>query len=118
MQAWLTVDDNELTYEMMTDDEIIQSVRQETETNSKTDTLEDDDEIVYDPPPTATEAIKGIEVTLRWLESSECATAAKVAHLRNLLRDAKADAQKKSAKRKMTDFFYQEIIPLAPMAGE
>ena len=105
MEAWLTVDDDKPTYKMMTDDEIIQSVRQETETNSQTDTLEDDDEIVYDPPPTATEAIKGIEVTLRWLESSECATAAKVAHLRNLLHDAKADARKRSAQRKMTDFF-------------
>ena len=43
--------------------------------------------------------------TQRWLESSECATAAKVAHLRNLLHDAKADARKRSAQRKMTDFF-------------
>ena len=101
METWLSIDNTEPTFERMTNEEIVQSASRDQVSDVQTKPAEDDDEIVYEPPPTATEAIKGLEVALRWLESSECATAAKVAHLRNLLHDAKSDAQK----RKMTDFF-------------
>lgn len=105
METWLSFDNDEPTFEKMSDEEIIQSVSQDPVSDGPTEPAEDDDEIVYEPPPTATEAVKGLEVALRWLESSECATAAKVAHLRNLLHDAKSDARKRSTQTKMTDFF-------------
>lgn len=105
METWLSFDNDEPTFEKMSDEEIIQSVSQDPVSDGPTEPAEDDDEIVYEPPPTATEAVKGLEVALRWLESSECTTAAKVAHLRNLLHDAKSDARKRSTQTKMTDFF-------------
>ena len=101
MDTWQSINKDE----KKTDEGIIQSILQDPVSKVLTEPAEEDNEIVYQTLPTATEATEGLETALRFLKPSECITAAKITHLSNLLHDAKSDSQKISTQRKVTDFF-------------
>ena len=106
LQEWVSVDDKEPTYQFLTDKDIIQSVREGPEDPIQEPVEEEDDDVVYDPPTTVTQAAKDLENALRWFESSDStATAAMTMQLRNLLHYTKKEARQRSVQRKMTDFF-------------
>ena len=61
LQEWVSVDDKEPTYQFLTDQDIIQSVREGPEDPIQEPVEEEDDDVVYDLPTTVTQAAKDLE---------------------------------------------------------
>ena len=107
LQRWINVDDEAPTFHTLTDEEILDSVRAE-ETTTVQEPEDEDDGIVYDPPPAISDVLRSLDTVMRWIETSERGTVSKVMQVRNLMHDARADAREKSVQRKVTDFFTRD----------
>ena len=90
------MDNKEPTFQFLRDDNIIQSVRQGPEDPIQEPVEEEDDDAVYDPRTTVTQAAKDLESALRWFESSDStATAAITMQLRNMLHYTNKEARQR-----------------------
>ncbi|XP_053373996.1 jerky protein homolog-like [Mercenaria mercenaria] len=106
LQNWISVDDDGPTYQRLTDEEIIESARNEPAITEEED--EEDESIVYEPPPAISEVLRSLDTVMRWIETSERGTVSKVMQVRNLMHDARADAREKAVQRRLTDFFTRD----------
>ncbi|KAH3725699.1 hypothetical protein DPMN_051548 [Dreissena polymorpha] len=100
IKTWLTVDDEEQTSAVLTDEQIIQTVT-EPESTKEEEQEEEDEE----PIPAMAKVVRCIQVGLRWVEKSAKSTPAEVMHFRNALYRASSEARSSLIQKELTDFF-------------
>ncbi|CAM4479053.1 unnamed protein product [Lepidochelys kempii] len=106
---WFSVDDICPTYEHISDDEIVANVsgkneaaRAEPETSGADD--DDNDNGTSTPPPKVSEAVKHLEVSLRWLETQDV-DSVKILQLRSILDFARSQQSMANKQTTLDSFF-------------
>ncbi|XP_052242038.1 jerky protein homolog-like [Dreissena polymorpha] len=104
IEEWLNVDEDLPTTAHLTDNEIVANATSQcTEAEESADEDEDQE---MEPVPALSSVVQGLELGLRWLETSSNGTAAQTCHLRNIIAMARAAARDSCKQRKLTDFFH------------
>ena len=105
IHEWIRTPDDCETYGALTDEEIIQGVTNQSSTERVGDENDEDDDSDFEMPPSATEALEGLEKGLRWLETQDV-DPIRVIHLRNIVDFAKS--KKAGALKQKTVFDFSK----------
>ena len=105
MEEWIFADNDCPTAEYMSDEQIINSIRNKCAAADDSTSVESDaDANVAPPPPSAEEAIKSFDIAIRWLETQNV-DYVKIMQVRNLRDFALRQRNQRVTQKKLTDFF-------------
>lgn len=103
VNEWIQTENDCNTYGTLSDSEIIDGVLNKNQCGTEPDDDEDDD-IETGMPPSAKEALEGLEIGLRWLETQDVDTI-RVLHLRNIVDFAKSKKASALKQKSVLDYF-------------
>ncbi|XP_024049951.2 jerky protein homolog-like [Terrapene carolina triunguis] len=105
VQEWMEVDAICPTYERLTDVDIIHNVApQPPGASESVSNPEDSDEEPLEPPPKAADAVVGLEIGLKWLESQDV-DRLQILQIKSIIDLAKAAARSSMKQQSITIFF-------------